>query len=99
MFMGIDKFLNTTWFISKSLGILAYEGIYYKYHNDQKLMINNIIEKVKTMNIIYVKMFQLISSSIDIIDKDTQTLLIKYTDNVDYSTNVSELVFQYIDLF
>lgn len=81
----ISDIYNTSVFLTTSCGIIGYEGCYYAYHKNYPKFIRNVVNKVKNMNIIYVKMFQLISSSLDLIDKSIQIELIKFTDNVDYS--------------
>lgn len=81
----IYNLYNTAKFLTTSCSIIGYESCYYGYHKNHQKFIRNIVNKVKNMNIIYVKMFQLISSSLDLIDKSIQIELIKFTDNVEYS--------------
>ena len=67
--------------------ILYSEYRKYNNHKDRLLMIQNMAIKIEDINIVYVKLFQIIANNRDFLTDDERNFLINYTDKVNYSEN------------
>lgn len=68
----------------RTFTIIFSEYISYLFHRDQNRAIINIGEQLATINFIYIKFLQAISSSAGISDESTKERLTQYSDNVPY---------------
>lgn len=61
---------------------------FYKYkfhHNNRLIMIKDAAHKIESVNIVYVKLFQIIANNTEYLDDRERNFLIKYTDQVNYN--------------
>ena len=89
----ISSHINAAFFISKLLFISAVEVSRYLYYSDYVSFIHKITEKLASMNILYVKIFQAFALNHHFIDDSLNNYLLKFTDNapwtledIDYET-------------
>ena len=68
----------------RTFTIIFSEYISYLFHRDQNRAIINIGEKLASINFIYIKFLQAISSSAGMSDESTKKRLAQYADNVPY---------------
>ncbi len=83
----IIEILLSLYNISYICTIVLMEFMYYYFHNNRFLMIKTISKKIEKFNIIYLKLFQILSMNTSILNIDEQQYLIQYTDNIKYSEN------------
>ncbi len=65
---------------------ISIEFYKYKFHHNNRLrMIKDVAHKIESVNIVYVKLFQIIANNTEYLDDKERNFLIKYTDQVNYS--------------
>lgn len=64
--------------------ILLIQYIYYFWHNNRLYMIQNISKQIVNINIIYIKIFQIICMNNNLLYDNEHKYLLKYTDSVEY---------------
>jgi len=87
------SYINAAFFISKLFYVSAIEISIYLYFNDYVSFIHRITDKLASMNILYVKIFQAFALNHHFIDDSLNNYLLKFTDNapwtledIDYET-------------
>lgn len=83
----IIKILLSLYNISYICSIVLMEFMYYYFHNNRLLMLKTISKKIEKFNIIYLKLFQILSMNTSILNIDEQQYLIQFTDNIKYYQN------------
>ena len=64
--------------------ILITQFCYYFYHRDRYKLLKGITKNLENLNIVYVKLFQVITNN-SILNKNEQQYLLQYTDKVPYN--------------
>ena len=81
----ITKNLYSISNILQIIYILFEQFIYYLYHNNRFMFIKYTTKKIENINIVYVKLFQIIANNNHLINDNEKNYLLQYTDNVKYN--------------
>ena len=84
---SLSCFLNNIWFLFSICWIISDELLLYYVFKNYEKSIHKLTNRLASKNILYVKIFQAIALNNHMIDDETNTSLLKFTDNVPWTNN------------
>lgn len=89
------SFFRELYTVSNILWIFFYETINYGIFRDWSNYVERLTTNLASVNILYVKVFQAVASNNNLIDKETNNKLLKFTDKAPWSSkdiDIGELI-------
>lgn len=86
-FADLITFFKRGIFLFNTIIIIGHELFLYYIYRDYSMFISRFTDRLATINILYVKLFQAIALNNDFIDNKINEKLLTYTDNVPWTYN------------
>ena len=77
--------IKQLWFLFKVFFIFSSEYVYLWFHSDKSKFVDRLTQRLASVNILYVKIFQAIALNNSLIDEKINNTLMKFTDNAPWT--------------